>query len=532
MLDQGRSASATRIRKAIFQGTIMEIELKLRLAPADVPALRRHPLLKKLAIACEPAQQLTSIYFDSPALYLKQHGYVLRVRHTRQGWLQTLKHDGQASAGLYQRDEWESPVAGPHPDLTCLCVVAAVPKKLIRLLRAPELAAQLAPIFSTNIRRTIWLLETAQGDRVELALDQGKVECGTASHRVSEIELELKSGQPRALFALASSLQNKIALRVSNASKSALGFDLYAPQPPPLIKSAAISIAPTATVEQALQIIASSCLSQIQGNETGVLQGNDPEHIHQMRIGLRRLRLAIELFADAAPCDAKLRQGLDQLSAQLGNARNWDVLAWQTLPAIINQRPANGELDALQSATLAMATQQRQKAASAIRSSRYARLLLALGSWIQAVPPHAKPSADEHDLRQLPVKKMASQLLARYRKKMQRRGKVIVNGDTSTLHHLRIAAKKLRYTSEFFQSLQSSRDSDTAAPALHRLLETLGDLNDAACADGLLRNMVPPDVTHDASFVRGYLAARVERKSRKARRIWQQFVSASRSARK
>ena len=507
----------------------METELKLLLATADVPAMRRHPLLTKLAVSREPAQQLVSTYFDTPGLYLRQRGYVLRVRQKAQQQIQTLKHDGQASAGLYQRDEWESAVSGTTPDLPLLCALPGVRKKLTRMLSVAGLADNLTPIFSTRIRRTIWHLETAQGDQIEFALDQGKVECGEHQQAISEIELELKSGQPKALFELALLLQNTIPLSISTASKSDRGFDLLAPQTPAPVKVTPIEFPASCTPQNAMQMIISNCLTQIQGNEAGVMHGSDPEYIHQMRVGLRRLRLAFELFHDVAPCDEDVLETVEWLAAKLGMARNWDVLAFDILPGIAQALPAETGLPALQAAAIEVADRQRHSAAITLGSPRYSQLLLRLGGWLQNLNTPESAPEDEAKVSSVPLEKFASGIVVRYRKKLKQRGKNLMPGDTSAHHHLRIAAKKLRYASEFFQSLKPASMTNATVEALNQLLHALGRINDVACADELLRHLaeVTPEAAHSAGFVRGYLIAGTGKESRQARRLWQQLVGLS-----
>ena len=207
----------------------MEIELKLLLDPADAAAFRRHPLLRQQAIAKPRVQQLTSIYFDTPDLLLWRHDAALRVRLVNRDWIQTLKGGGQVAAGLHQRHEWESHVDGAHPDLLALSDLVGHGTNWAKILAAVALTDQLAPIFTTKFRRTLWLLQLAHGGEVELALDQGEVQHGAARVPISEVELELKSGDPAELFEFALQLQNAVPLRVGNISKAERGYALVAP---------------------------------------------------------------------------------------------------------------------------------------------------------------------------------------------------------------------------------------------------------------------------------------------------------------
>jgi CHAD domain-containing protein len=74
-----------------------------------------------------------------------------------------------------------------------------------------------------------------------------------------------------------------------------------------------------------------NCLEHIQRNEVAVVEGHDPETLHQMRVGVRRLRSALKLFATVAPCPPALLEDIDWLGMELGAARDWDVLLSSTL---------------------------------------------------------------------------------------------------------------------------------------------------------------------------------------------------------
>ena len=69
-------------------------------------------------------------------------------------------------------------------------------------------------------------------------------------------------------------------------------------------------------------------LEQIELNARGALLSDDPEFLHQLRVGLRRLRAALRAFRDVLPSKTtkKLKRALRKLSPKLGAARDWDVL--------------------------------------------------------------------------------------------------------------------------------------------------------------------------------------------------------------
>ncbi|MFC5475745.1 CHAD domain-containing protein [Paraherbaspirillum soli] len=512
----------------------MELELKLLLDPAEVGAFRRHPLLKQTATGKPRTQQLTSIYFDTPELYLKQNEAALRVRKVGRSWVQTFKGGGRVEAGLHQRHEWESEVGGANPDLSALRALAeADDSPLAQLLSDPTLAKRLTPIFTTEFQRTIWLLRLADGAEVELALDQGTVQHGRQQLPISEVELELKAGDAGSLFDLALALQDKVALRVGNISKAERGYGLHVPQPPAVIKAETFELDPALDVEQGFQVIAGDCLAQIQGNESGVVFGSDPESVHQMRIGLRRLRAAFDVFGRALPNPVEILAELDWLGGELGPARDWQVLADETLANVAVRCPDAPQLTALCELALRQARTQRKVAVAAVDSVRYARLMLLLASWLQGqhwrdvLLESDSETADQLALLAMPLKQFAQEKLALLQQKLRKRGKQLKHGDAQLRHRTRIAAKKTRYVAEFFQSYFPSRRTHAYLAALMTLQDTLGGANDRAVAAQLLQQLVrkQPKLAAGSGFVSGFYAADSRRELRKIVRLWHGFIA-------
>jgi triphosphatase len=144
----------------------MDTELKLLIAPVDVPAFRRLALLKQFATAKPVTRLLRNTYFDTPDRDLRDHGMELRVRRVGRMSIQTLKAGGQATeAGLHQRHEWEVRVDGPLPELGSLIALIEAGSTSKKVLSTPGVAKGLAPIFGSDIRRTVWHLRLAQGRR-------------------------------------------------------------------------------------------------------------------------------------------------------------------------------------------------------------------------------------------------------------------------------------------------------------------------------------------------------------------------------
>jgi triphosphatase len=477
----------------------MEIELKLLLSHKHNAKLMTLPLIADHAAAPPRLQLLTARYFDTPDLHLLRHGAGLRVRKEDGQWVQTMKAGGSVQSGLHSRNEWEAPVARPWPQLGKLRKLIGQDRQWRDMLDLPDLKDRLEALFVVEVERYIWNLDI-DGNQIELVLDHGHIERHGRKVPVNEIELELKDGDPAALFAFALELHEQIPVRVSNVNKAQRGYLLCRQTGTEPYRAKALTLAPDLTVAQALQAILDNCLQHIQHNEEAVIDGDDPETLHQMRVGLRRLRSALKLFDGVAPCPPALVADIEWLGQQLGAARDADVLLTSTLPRVqANPGGKNGVM-ALQQLALATAQQHRKTAAQALLSPRYTQLLLSLGVWMQHLAT---------DVPDMPLADFAQSTLRRLHKRLLKRARGMDEADPAGIHRTRIAAKRGRYALEFFHALYRAKDARKYLKAVAAVQSELGQHNDLVVAEQLLLDMAEqhPDAVDAISFARGYLQA-------------------------
>src|SRR6516164_11485430 len=124
-----------------------EIEVKLELAPATLLALKKIPLFQTIKTPPKRASQV-SVYFDTDNHKLRQKGLMLRVRREGRRYTQTIK--STTNSGLFQRDEWETQIAGREPDLNQ--TNGTLPGSLL----SKKLRRRLKPLFETRVRRTVY----------------------------------------------------------------------------------------------------------------------------------------------------------------------------------------------------------------------------------------------------------------------------------------------------------------------------------------------------------------------------------------
>ncbi|CAN0245602.1 unnamed protein product, partial [Phaeothamnion confervicola] len=301
-----------------------EVELKF-LVPADARA----------AVAAEMARGSTTLqrialaarYLDTEDRRLARQGIAWRLRREGRRWIQTLKAPG---ANPLERFEHEVVRPDASHDASEHAGTPIGDRLIAVLRRARADGVEPGVRFQTEIRRTTRRVRT-QGAVVEVAFDEGRLLSAGAAQRVREIEFELISGSASAMLALAERWRKRFGLVYDPRSKAERGDQLAQGSPfPPLRKASQPGYAPRASAVEAFGAVVDECLAQITCNAIGLIEG-DPalrvEHVHQLRVGIRRIRSAVRSFRGWAPSPpAELVDGLRSLFATLGLARDRDVL--------------------------------------------------------------------------------------------------------------------------------------------------------------------------------------------------------------
>ena len=497
----------------------IEVELKLSATPAAYAAVRRHRALADAKAGRARATAIVSRYYDTPADELHQHGIALRLRRRGNRWIQTVKGAGEAAAGMHRRAEFEWPLSHPRLDAA-------------RLATTPwadlfaDAAARLTPVFTTEVTRTEQALEFDDGTRATLSFDQGAVRAGRKRSPLCEIEIELVEGDVRRLYDLALALCADIPLTLAHASKADQGYALARSRPARPVRAEKVALAADVSAPRALATIAIDCLTQIGANAESMRAGRDGEFLHQLRVGLRRMRSLLQLTATVASEAeiASLDERLVALGAVFGPARDWDVFTSAALPAIA---PHLGDKERRGFARLRLrAARQRRlhraAAQSEAGSPRFACLLLALGRFCVGLDLAAGEP---------PAAALAREALERGARRLRKRGKRLRGADAAARHRVRVAAKKLRYVAEFFAPLFRHAGASDYVAALSEVQGALGRLNDMAVAARLLDQLITrvpgdADISHAVGIVHGWTAAAGARELERLPKSWRQFARA------
>ena len=475
----------------------LEVELKLALPPQQAAAFLKRMARRRSV----PLQQaLVTRYFDTPDFSLSAQGIALRVRRVGRRWLQTLKTEGERHGGLSQRAEYEMAIARGTPDWSRFPAAA-------QAMVPAALRAQLVPVFETRFDRTAWNIAGKGGAQIEVALDVGEVRAGESSQPICEIELELKAGHPDALFALALEWAGTFDCLPFDVSKAERGVRLAHGEAAAPVKAAPLVLDDGMSVEEGFAVICQCCLAQFQGNLPGALASDDLEYVHQARVALRRLRVALRLTRKVCVLPDELMDGLRALAAALGPARDWDVLCSETLPAMAPHVP---DLEAWQRGMEALEARRAEVHAAmrtALTEARPGAWLLAMQRWLLQHGWRATAEAQRF-VQLLPLDPWARRALRKGHRPIVRGARDFATLQPAQRHALRIAIKRQRYAAEFFQTLFDAHPKAQThyLDVLRDAQDSLGRANDANIAWTLLTG------EHTAAgpmrdFVLGWLAA-------------------------
>jgi triphosphatase len=522
-----------------------EVELKFQ-----VPAESRKAV--EAAVAGPrptPRMHLQASYFDTPAAALADAGMALRLRKEGRRWVQTLKTalaDGDGMArSEHNVPRTDAGVALPAVDPQ---LHAGVPEGALLLkhlkARRDRDGAALQRVMGTDIWRRARTVR-ATGGTVELAFDVGTIEGGPAAapRRISvcELEIELKSGNPQAVLATAERWVRRYGLWLDTRSKAELGGllarDLPMAEP---CCAAAVQLSKSMTLAQSRHAVLQSCLEHISINASQIASGvHAPEHVHQLRIALRRLRTALRFFEEravvaasaaadspavevVAPVDhAAVHQALahqalaDDAAAvfrQLGAARDRAAVAEPLAKDLARAlatvgMPADAPmLFALSQGAPGTANAAEMPPTERVRQADMQRLLLNLIAQVQAgsAPQDTAPVGAGGDLPPA-LRDQLGARLNRWHRSAVADALAFDTLDDAGRHQLRKRIKRLRYAAEFAAGAFDAGAVRAYLKGLRRLQDRLGTVNDVAVGIALVSAAAPHDAR--ALFALGWLAA-------------------------
>jgi triphosphatase len=508
---------------------MLERELKLH-----VPAAGRSGLENELKQLGATEIALHARYFDTGHRDLAKAGIALRLRQEGKQWVQTVKAPGPDELSRIETNH-ERP--GPELDLS---VYAGTP---LEPLLAPWEKSLLLR-YETKIRRLMCQQDTGTGI-VELAYDRGWIKAGGLQLAVHELELEQISGDTANIFKLGRVWLEKYGLIVDLRSKAERGDALAQAArthdggtfqesrktlPDPVLaqlmkarRAETIVLEPSASPRQAYLRCANECLNQIIRN-AAFLAGADGaaayremrvNYVHQLRVGMRRLRSCWKFFGKWVHLDESLP--LDDVRhyfSLLGQTRDQDIVH-----LTISPRLAKAGMPALPEAPAHHDTGVNDMRALAA-SAAFQLFMLKL---LERLLERAEDSNDDSG-NDPPLGKQLSRRLNKWLKRVCDTGEHFLQLPDEVQHDLRKDVKRLRYSLEFSASLLKGKRLLAIRNALALAQEKMGQLNDLYVAHAHYQALAATQPV--ALFALGWLKAAQEHKQAEAQAAFKELAKA------
>ena len=481
----------------------MEIELKFQ-----IPAESKAPLEKFITSKGGTSKRLRAKYFDTDDRLLARSNIALRLRKEGHVWYQTLKVAPQAAAVIRHEDTVRlvtppgtAPVMDPSRHSS-----SDQWMKIDKLLRH-DAARELKPLYETDLKRLSVDLRTRRG-LINYAIDTGSIS-NTEKETdpllmalgqtveplklpVAEIELELVSGSNMALIEAGTRLVRDYGVWIDVRTKSMRGDSLakakliMAPA-----KAQSVKISDDLSLEEFFEIVRKECVRHVLVNASQLAseEGYLPEHIHQLRVALRRLRTALKLFSRTQ--NFEVQTWSDQakfLAAQLGKNRDIDAMSESIWPELRKINAPLVEFTALEG---------MQSPALIVREGKIQSWFLELiGRDLQS----PEQNTQSHWSAILPI-------IIKWQKKCAKRAKNFASLTVEERHELRKKMKRLRYSLEFIERECKSSKFRQFSKVLARAQNELGTYNDLQVALENYRSIVRHDPA--AWFAVGWLIAQL-----------------------
>ncbi|MBO9648651.1 MAG: CYTH and CHAD domain-containing protein [Variovorax sp.] len=478
-----------------------EFELKFQISPEQRAAVEA-----AVGRGRSHVSRLRARYFDTADGALAAQRIVLRLRKEGRTWWQTAKAPGGTLLERHEHNVELPPAAAREVPVPRIerhegTPVGSLIHDALRKAGHDPATVELVALYGTDVRRTTREMRT--GDAlVELAFDHGEVTAGEHSHALCELEIELKSGSPHSMLELAHRWRNRYGLWLDTVSKSARGQrlakgalfgDPVKAEPPRLQGDADNG-------PQVLCAVIQSCLSQILANASEIAAGSTAaEHVHQLRVGIRRLRTALREMEALAPSliNPAWESALVDAFRELGRQRDRDHLLQDVQP----------RLEAVGAPPIAWADGPPPRAPDdVVRNAAFQNTLLDLVAATLATETTDGDEPDKPAAEPASAHKPLRKRLAKLHRQVVRDGQRYEALEPAAQHRVRKRLKRLRYLGEFVAPIFGSRNAKRYLKKLGPAQDALGQHNDNAVAIAAYRDNAP----HDGRswFAVGWLSAR------------------------
>lgn len=523
-----------------------EVELKYGVAHPD--ALRERldeGLLDGVARFGDEPWRLVEIedrYIDTAGGSLEAAGYGVRLRRIDGVRLVTVKSLARGESGdgdpeaLHRRLELEAPASARLDPSTW--PESEARERVESLVDGERLRTRFT-VAQRRLEREL----IAHDGRATLSVDTVEVRRRARPlGAFATLEVEAADGSEELLSRLAGPLEASGLVGAESRSKERIAQELVAAA----LTAAAAAVAPTRTrpavpkqagvkiddpLAEAGRKVLGLHLARMLAVEDGARSGEDPEHVHKMRVATRRMRAAWRVFDGSYRPKAQKRyvKELRTVASALGGVRDMDVqLEDLARYAKGLDGDAAADLEPLADAWRSRRDQARQDLLTLLDSKAYRRFV---DDYLTFVSTPGADAEDSDGSRPMRVRDTAAGRIWRAYEGVRGHEAGLPWADVPALHALRIDGKRLRYTLECFREVLPARQTDELLATVTRMQDHLGLLNDADVAATATRQWLMTSASGLAPAAReaagAYLVAR-EAESPRLRRtfpvVWRRLA--------
>lgn len=436
----------------------MEIELKFQL-----PESKKKNVLQTLNKQKAQKIRLQAKYYDTADRLLAKNYVAIRLRQEGEHWVQTFKAASKNHLQRIEEDIFLGKCAEePELDLSLYKHNQTVQSVLRDILgnNAPELILQ----FQTDVQRSFHVFEF-ENSKIEVCLDDGEIRTPTDQAKICEVEFELKQGSAQDLILFSKTWVEKYQLWLDVRSKAERGNLLaIGKKVSPATKAKSLNLESNASAEQAIKQIIENTLNHILPNAAAIADGvAEATHVHQARVGLRRLRSALKHFSNwSTQIDPTWESQLAEIFQALGESRDFDAIKDAVIPLV--QQVSHFEFGLI--------TNQPNNIAQQFSHPKTTQLFLSLLNFMYSENEHKAKLSKQ-------VAKSLSQLYAKILKDSAQ----FLDLPVEQQHRTRKRVKQLRYCIDFIAGLYPEKNIQPFLDKLEPIQEYLGFYNDLYVAE-------------------------------------------------
>lgn len=436
----------------------MEIELKFQL-----PESKKKNVLQTLNKQKAQKIRLQAKYYDTADRLLAKNYVAIRLRQEGEHWVQTFKAASKNHLQRIEEDIFLGKCAEePELDLSLYKHNQTVKSVLRDILGndAPELILQ----FQTDVQRSFHVFDF-ENSKIEVCLDDGGIRTPTDQAKICEVEFELKRGSAQDLILFSKTWVEKYQLWLDVRSKAERGNLLaIGKKVSPATKAKSLNLESNASAEQAIKQIIENTLNHILPNAAAIADGvAEATHVHQARVGLRRLRSALKHFSNwSTQIDPTWESQLAEIFQALGESRDFDAIKDAVIPLV--QQVSHFEFGLI--------TNQPNNIAQQFSHPKTTQLFLSLLNFMY--------SENEHKAK---LSKQAAKSLSQLYAKILKDSAQFLDLPVEQQHRTRKRVKQLRYCIDFIAGLYPEKNIQPFLDKLEPIQEYLGFYNDLYVAE-------------------------------------------------